>query len=153
MLQSKAGKVLSGCGVMLALKIWDLKDFVGFKAARPCNTGTVQHVITTGWNAHPRVKKIRMKWISRSAWRKKYQRYIASRAWRRFRERVFEAQGRYCKACGKGPDEGKKLQVHHLNYKRLFHEHLADVQVLCWQCHRKEHPGKKLNWKKRTPKS
>lgn len=32
-----------------------------------------------------------------------------------------------------------RLEVHHRTYRRFGRELLADVQVLCWSCHRKKH--------------
>lgn len=63
-----------------------------------------------------------------------YRAYIDSDAWLLMRERKFRQVGRRCQKCGYGP---YPLQVHHQTYKRLGHEWLSDLQVLCIPCHEK----------------
>lgn len=38
-----------------------------------------------------------------------------------------------CEKCG----NQNNLHVHHVSYKHLYHEPLADLQVICGYCHRK----------------
>lgn len=40
-----------------------------------------------------------------------------------------------CERCG-----GRAEHVHHLTYERLGDEDLCDLQALCIECHRLEHP-------------
>lgn len=40
--------------------------------------------------------------------------------------------GVFCEKC-RSP---KRLTVHHVTYKRLGHERLSDLQVICFGCHR-----------------
>lgn len=61
-----------------------------------------------------------------------YSNYIKSARWKAKRELVFNATGKYCKACGKA---NGILNVHHLSYDRLGRERLSDLIVLCKQDH------------------
>lgn len=65
---------------------------------------------------------------------KSYDEYIHSTEWRNKRIYViYRAQG-HCEGCGR---EEKFLDVHHLNYDRLYREKLTDLQALCKTCHPK----------------
>ena len=64
-----------------------------------------------------------------------YEAYLRSPAWKAKREEVFLVYGRLCSVCG----STKYLQVHHKTYKRIFKEHIDDLQVLCKTCHALEH--------------
>src|SRR6478735_8882859 len=70
-----------------------------------------------------------------------YKRYLKSPAWARKRQQVFEFYGKRCYVCKtrKGP-----IQVHHLTYRRLGNELMADVRPLCFTCHREIG---RLHWK------
>lgn len=75
-----------------------------------------------------------------------YDRYLLSQTWRDCARRVLEAQrkrsGRnFCQRCHKGRVEkaGIKFHVHHLTYERLYKEKIEDMEILCDECHRKEH--------------
>lgn len=61
--------------------------------------------------------------------------YLKSIHWRTFRKTALQSHGRICKACG----SMKRLDVHHLNYLRLWKERITDVEILCRKCHKKEH--------------
>jgi len=81
----------------------------------------------------------------------KYQRYLAylaSPAWKKKRQEAFKSHGRTCQRCGK---RARRLHVHHKTYRRLFREEMADLEVLCIPCHKKEHgvPLKRRKKRKR----
>lgn len=61
--------------------------------------------------------------------------YLRSPLWRlRRRIWIVRARGR-CQRCG----SRRRLTIHHRTYQRLGHERRADVRVLCWDCHRRQH--------------
>jgi hypothetical protein len=75
-----------------------------------------------------------------------YEKYLETPHWQAFRKLVFEAQlkrlGRNCcERCQKERNsEGTvRLQVHHLTYERLGNELIEDVEIICRDCHEKEH--------------
>lgn len=63
-----------------------------------------------------------------------YTRYLASAAWARKREAKLHAVGYRCQRCGVSRHT-RPLNVHHLNYDRLGHENMDDLEVVCVQCH------------------
>jgi hypothetical protein len=64
-----------------------------------------------------------------------YVLYLRSPIWRlRRRLWILQAGGR-CERCR----SRRRLTIHHHSYHRLGHERRADVTVLCWDCHRREH--------------
>jgi 5-methylcytosine-specific restriction endonuclease McrA len=78
----------------------------------------------------------------------RYTSYLATAHWVRKREEALQAAGYRCERCGfygQRDQDGRRhgLDVHHLTYERLGHEHLADLETLCRTCHREEHglPG------------
>lgn len=62
-----------------------------------------------------------------------YKTHIKSEKWREFCKAARVAAGLKCQRCGA---KNKLLEVHHLHYSTLGHESLADVEVLCKDCHR-----------------
>lgn len=64
---------------------------------------------------------------------KGYKDYLRSAKWQKKREQVFRFYGKKCYACGtrQGP-----FHVHHLDYRNLGNEPLADLMPLCMSCHR-----------------
>ena len=48
--------------------------------------------------------------------------------------------GGLCEQCKKAPIE----HVHHTTYQHLGEEGLEDVVGLCFHCHQKQHPDRKL---------
>lgn len=78
---------------------------------------------------------------------KEYLIYLKSAEWKLKRKQLFNERGKKCERCG----ATKKLQVHHVTYKRIFNEALEDLEVLCKPCHQKEHNIKTK--KKRKPKN
>lgn len=64
-----------------------------------------------------------------------YKQYVRSQEWKAFRERAISHHGSKCAHCGRAD----RLHVHHVNYSRVGREQLSDVQVLCHDCHAREH--------------
>lgn len=68
--------------------------------------------------------------------------YLRSRHWRMVRRAKLEAVKYKCEKCKVKKYNGNgfiPLDVHHLTYRRIFHETLNDLQVLCRTCHKLEH--------------
>lgn len=63
-----------------------------------------------------------------------YERYMASKKWAEKRGQKLAEAGYVCQRCGLSA-YSVDLQVHHLNYDRLGHELMTDLQVVCPQCH------------------
>lgn len=61
--------------------------------------------------------------------------YLKSGHWKDLRKSKFNEVGRRCQHCG----YGKKIQVHHKQYRKIFDVQLSDLEVLCDLCHRQEH--------------
>lgn len=61
-----------------------------------------------------------------------YETYLLSEEWQIQRVRVLYRAQNFCERCGAPPP----LEIHHLTYKRLYHEHLSDLQALCHDCHK-----------------
>jgi hypothetical protein len=57
--------------------------------------------------------------------------YYRSPEWRCKRLAKLTEAGNKCRRC----DATSGLQVHHLTYARLYHEHMDDLEVLCAECH------------------
>jgi hypothetical protein len=74
--------------------------------------------------------------------------YLRSPLWRlRRRIWIVRAGGR-CQRCG----SRRQLTIHHRTYQRLGHERRADVTVLCWNCHRRQHgPHPRSLWRRGVP--
>lgn len=64
-----------------------------------------------------------------------YRAYLRSPAWRKLRDRVRARSGGVCERCGRRP----MVHVHHITYKRIFKEWLADLLAVCRPCHRELH--------------
>ena len=56
-----------------------------------------------------------------------YDDYLKSKHWQEFKKELFRRVGKECQDCG----GNEKIQVHHLNYKRLWCEEYTDVVALC----------------------
>ena len=70
--------------------------------------------------------------------RAKYSQALKSTHWRKLGLEVANRAGKRCEAVHRGercPNTPKKLQVHHLHYRTLGNETLADVIGLCAGCH------------------
>lgn len=77
-----------------------------------------------------------------------YSAYIDSDAWREFRRRALDFYGNVCAKCGRNGDD-VVLQVHHLTYRRLGHEEMEDVTVLCIPHHKEADEKRKRKRGKR----
>lgn len=64
-----------------------------------------------------------------------YRNYLESPAWHCRRREALERGGHKCQLCA----SGRRLNVHHNTYARLFNELPIDLCVLCRRCHRKFH--------------
>lgn len=60
-----------------------------------------------------------------------YVEYLQSKEWNRRRSQRLILSNNRCEACGKR----KRLHVHHLTYKNVFHETMDDLMTLCDICH------------------
>lgn len=67
-----------------------------------------------------------------------YHKYLKSKQWREKKEVLFKVRGRKCERYKKGKCS-KKIEVHHKTYENIFNEKLEDLEVLCSNCHKKEH--------------
>lgn len=66
-----------------------------------------------------------------------YQRYLRSEHWLKLRAEKLESAGHCCNRCSSVQD----LEVHHLYYSKSWWDcQLADLEVLCADCHEKAHP-------------
>lgn len=72
-----------------------------------------------------------------------YYAYLASPAWGAVRARIFASRLRQCEKCHAF---GCVLDVHHKSYERFGRELDSDLEILCRECHEKEHA-------KRRPRS
>lgn len=70
-----------------------------------------------------------------------YDAYMNSEEWRQLKIQIIKERGRRCERCGALPPI---IYLHHLTYKRFGHEWRQDLILVCFECHAKEHPGKKL---------
>lgn len=68
----------------------------------------------------------------------RYGLYLQSEDWKARRRAIINACGRQCARCG----STGQLQVHHVHYRTLGREGLADVRVVCGPCHKTDHAGK-----------
>lgn len=64
-----------------------------------------------------------------------YQEYLLSETWQERRKAALEWAENRCQIC----NSDKELNVHHRTYERLGNERLADLTVLCKQCHSSHH--------------
>ena len=61
--------------------------------------------------------------------------YLFSDHWKELRLQAFAKHGRYCHGC----KSEQRLDVHHLRYRDIFDVAVDDLQILCRECHEKEH--------------
>lgn len=62
--------------------------------------------------------------------------------WQKFRSQIIELDGGGCVRCGKSPDEGAILHVHHKEYiagRDYWDYPIETMETLCAGCHAKEH--------------
>lgn len=60
-----------------------------------------------------------------------YQDYLKSKHWDRIRRAALKRAGYSCQLCGRQ----ETLDVHHNNYRNLWHEKAKDVFAICRKCH------------------
>lgn len=89
-------------------------------------------------------KKTQIKAVTET--QKEYNKYVRSPQWRSTRETILQHRGYRCLFCGRTPEDGIKLTVHHSPqaYYYLGHEleHEDLLLVICDRCHLKAHKGK-----------
>jgi hypothetical protein len=74
--------------------------------------------------------------------------YLRSPLWRLRRWMWIVRAGGRCQRC----HSRRRLTIHHRTYRRLGHERRADVTVLCWDCHRRQHgPHPTSGWRRGFP--
>lgn len=86
-----------------------------------------------------RRKKLVEKRLSRGERRAAYRLYLKSDDWKEKREQKL-ADFPYCEECG----TKKRLQVHHLRYRKLYDVRQSDLMTLCRTCHKAVHEGAKV---------
>ena len=66
-----------------------------------------------------------------------YVQYLQSEHWKQLKDKFYHSKmGKHkCYACGKA----EKLNLHHKTYRRIGHERLNDLVLLCENCHKKAH--------------
>lgn len=69
-----------------------------------------------------------------------YRQYLDSEVWKSRRARHLEFAGRRCQVCNRSG----QLNVHHRTYERRGYERVADLIVLCADCHRLFHQGGRI---------
>lgn len=69
-----------------------------------------------------------------------YGKYIHSQDWKRKRAKAIRHYHGLCSVCG----SRNGIQVHHRTYKRLGHELMRDLRLLCADCHGIRHEDKYL---------
>jgi len=69
-------------------------------------------------------------------WYRNY--YLRSEHWKHIRRQRLEGV-RYCQRCFRTKMRCGGFDVHHLTYQNMWHEHMNDLQVICRDCHKKEH--------------
>jgi 5-methylcytosine-specific restriction endonuclease McrA len=79
--------------------------------------------------------------LPRRTWYREH--YLQSKHWKKIRrDKILQERG-VCAYCGEcHVMYGGNLHfvdVHHLTYRRIWHERLSDLKLLCRPCHKKEH--------------
>ena len=65
------------------------------------------------------------------------------KAWQKAALAAFERDGRLCRHCGKGRNDGLQMETHHIKPFKEFSyasdaNHVDNLLTLCRSCHRKE---------------
>jgi len=71
----------------------------------------------------------------KGAWRV----FLKTEFWKRQKSEKFREVGKKCERCGLSKNDGAIIEVHHINYKRLFDCGNSDLEVICQKCHSKHH--------------
>lgn len=65
-----------------------------------------------------------------------YLAYLQSDEWKEKAKQRLQIDNYRCVGCGTAGNALNRLNVHHLNYRRIFHENpYEDLVVLCESCH------------------
>lgn len=64
-----------------------------------------------------------------------YKEYLKSSSWKYMKNLAIKAAEGRCQLC----NSDKKLEVHHRTYERIGEERIADLIVLCHNCHGRFH--------------
>ena len=75
--------------------------------------------------------------LPRRVWYRKH--YLLSNHWRSVRRRKLKQEHNRCENHIGFTSPEPMLDVHHLTYKRIWHERMSELKVLCRSCHKKEH--------------
>ena len=72
-----------------------------------------------------------------------YEHYVKTDCWS-LRRKAYLKIHNWCEVCSRFGE----LQIHHLSYERLGHEHDDDLLAVCDSCHRTFHglPGTPRTW-------
>lgn len=81
------------------------------------------------------ISLIALNWLFKANKNIPYKEYLKTKHWKIIRAKALKRANNHCQLCG----SKYRLQVHHNNYKHLWHEHPDDLIVLCDNCHRKFH--------------
>lgn len=87
-----------------------------------------------GWNTYIRLAQGGARG---GEWPRRYHAYLRSTAWSEKRAWFVALAGRACARCG----AGTRLQVHHVHYRTVGEEGIADLRVVCRACHETDHAG------------
>lgn len=82
-----------------------------------------------------------------------YRDYLQSNHWQIFRKRFYSSKYFKSKSIRGGingkciccQQENKKMDLHHLTYRRIGDEKISDIVPVCRECHSKTHDNLKLN--------
>ncbi len=74
--------------------------------------------------------------------------YILSPGWRAMKKEIIVERGHQCEECG----ETRRLQLHHKTYERFKNERREDLLLLCYECHRRKHPKKRVDGGRQPPR-
>jgi 5-methylcytosine-specific restriction endonuclease McrA len=67
--------------------------------------------------------------------KKVYQKYLESDHWKKVKIDYYRERERICSACG----AKRRIQLHHLTYKKVGRERPQDLVPLCQSCHKLVH--------------
>lgn len=73
-------------------------------------------------------------------WRSRYETHLRSDKWRELCRQVKKRDRNLCQECLRASVRTVGVHVHHLTYERMGDELLADLVLLCLDCHEDIHP-------------
>lgn len=93
--------------------------------------------------------KARQKSKEKKTNKQKYSTYLKSAKWKNIRQSVAKRDNYICQHCGKDVKNG--FEIHHKNYKHIFHEEedLSCLVCLCQECHENITKHQKIGQKKK----